>query len=154
MRHEYKLSVKWTGSQGVGTVDYKAYDRSLTISSDGKPDILGSTDPAYRGDPAKWNPEELLLSSLSSCHMLWYLHLCAVNKIVVVDYQDTPTAVMETEKSGAGKFTSAAINPSIVITDPSRIEDAINIHKEAHQKCFIAQSVNFPVEINPEIKAK
>lgn len=154
MRHEYKLSVKWTGNRGAGTVDYKTYDRAHTISSDGKPDLLGSAEPAYRGDAAKWNPEELLLSSLSACHMLWYLHLCAVNKIVVVDYQDTPTAIMETEKSGGGKFTKAAINPLIVITDSSRIEDAKKLHKEAHDKCFIAQSVNFPVEINPEIKAK
>jgi organic hydroperoxide reductase OsmC/OhrA len=153
MDHNYKISVKWTGNTGKGTVEYKAYERSYILSAEGKPNLEGSSDPAFRGDAAKWNPEELLLAALSTCHMLWYLHICATNKIVITQYEDHPVAVMKLETSGAGQFTEATLNPRIVITDAKRIGDAEKLHHEAHEKCFIARSVNFPVKVVPNFIA-
>lgn len=150
MEHEYSITVKWTGNKGQGTKNYQAYERSHTISAKDKPDVLGTSDPAFRGDPKKWNPEELFLSSLSTCHMLWYLHICSTHKIVVTEYTDNPIGIMEVESSGAGAFTKVTLNPTIVITDASRIADAEKLHQEAHEKCFIANSVNFPIEIIPK----
>lgn len=152
--HRYQITMQWEGNTGQGTKDYKSYERSHRLKVEGKSDLLCSSDPAFRGDPTKWNPEELLLGSLSSCHMLWYLHLCAINKIVVWDYRDNPTAVMSVDSSGAGRFIEAILSPSIVITEVDRIADAERLHHEAHQKCFIANSISFPTKINPKISAK
>lgn len=151
--HTYKITLKWTGNSGSGTKDYRSYERSHLVLSEGKPDLSCSSDPAFKGDPTKWNPEELLLSSLSSCHMLWYLHLCSVNKIVVTEYVDRPVGVMTVDASGDGRYKEAILNPSIVITDAARIPDAVKLHHEAHKKCFIANSINFPVQIVPTITA-
>jgi len=149
--HVYQIAVEWTGNSGQGTKDYRAYERSHVIRSPGKPDVAGSSDPLFRGDPTKYNPEELLLASLSSCHMLWYLHLAAESKIVVTEYVDCPTAVMVIEPSGSGHFKEATLQPKIIITDSARLVDAEKLHWEAHQKCFIANSCRFPVQIIPSI---
>lgn len=151
--HHYQLTVTWTGNKGNGTKDYQAYERSHTISVEGKPDLLGTADPMFRGDPKKYNPEELLVAALSSCHMLSYLHLCAVNKIVVTTYIDKPTATMVLE-GGTGHFKEAILHPTITIMDPSRIEDAKKLHHKAHEICFIANSVNFPVNVDPIIRGQ
>lgn len=151
--HLYQVSIRWTGDTGQGTRDYRSYERSFLISSNGKPDLFGSSDPSFRGDPAKYNPEELLLASLSSCHMLWYLHLCAEHKIVVKEYKDQPTALMIVEPSGSGYFKEATLHPVIVIAS-SDVEKAEKLHQEAHKKCFIANSINFPVKIQPSIRGE
>jgi organic hydroperoxide reductase OsmC/OhrA len=151
--HLYQLEVQWTGNSGEGTKDYRSYERSHLISAKNKPTLLGSSDPAFRGDAQKWNPEELLLASLSSCHMLWYLHLCSDNKIVVISYKDEPKATMVVEETGAGSFKEASLQPTIVIVDPSQISLAEKFHEEAHKKCFIANSIKFPVKILPSISS-
>lgn len=147
----YEITVTWTGNTGQGTRDYRSYERAHTVTGPGKPDLVGSSDPKFRGDAKRWNPEELLLASLSACHMLWYLHLCAESKIVVTEYVDRPTGEMVIEASGLGRFKEATMRPSITITDSSRIADAEKLHEEAHKKCFIANSVNFPVKAEPVI---
>lgn len=151
--HSYKVTIEWTGNTGQGTKDYRSYERSHSILSEKKTNLLCSSDPAFRGDPTKWNPEELLLSSLSSCHMLWYLHLCSEKKIVVTKYVDHAVATMAVESTGAGRFQEATLYPIIEITDPSRISEAEKLHEGAHKKCFIANSINFPVKVVASITA-
>lgn len=151
--HHYHMTLTWTGNVGQGTKEYSGYERSLVISCEGKPDLLGSADPVFRGDPTKYNPEELLLAAVSSCHMLSYLHLCADNKIVVTQYKDQPTATMKIEK-GVGKFTEAVLNPVIFITDAAQVELAEKLHHKAHEICFIANSVNFPIHMRPTIQVE
>lgn len=142
--HTYQANVIWTGNKGSHTPSYTAYDRDFTVQIAHKPDLLGSADVPFRGDKTKHNPEDLFLISLSSCHMLWYLHLCADAGILVVEYQDQPTGKMVEDKNG-GHFTSVVLNPKVVITDSSRIDEANKLHEEAHKQCFIANSCNFPV---------
>ena len=136
----------WTGNQGEGTTDYKAYTRHYDIGCDGKPVIKGSADSGYLGDAACHNPEDMLLASLSACHMLWYLHLCAVSKVVVTTYEDHVEGVMETSPDGSGQFTSVTLKPLITITLESDTATAESLHEKANAMCFIARSVNFPVE--------
>lgn len=144
--HTYEVNVNWTGNLGNGTSDYRAFERSHSINAAHKPVIFGSSDPAFRGDASKYNPEELLVASLSSCHMLWYLHLCAVGGVIVVDYQDNAQGVMEETQDGGGHFSSVLLRPQVVVAEPSMIEKAEQLHKDARKKCFIANSVNFKVE--------
>ncbi|MBF9251796.1 OsmC family protein [Pontibacter sp. 172403-2] len=143
--HTYKLTIKWTGNQGKGTLDYSSYERSHIISADNKSDILASSDPTFRGDRTRYNPEELLLASLSSCHMLWFLHLCADNGVIVTDYIDNPVGIMAGTDNGGGKFKEVTLNPVVTVTDQNSIDKLSNLHKKANELCFIANSVNFMV---------
>jgi len=147
-QHNYKLTVKWTGNTGTGTSGYTAYERNHSILVDNKVEILASSDPAFRGDKAKHNPEDLLLASVSSCHMLWYLHLCAVAGIIT-DYIDGATGIMIETANGGGKFTEITLNPTVTITDISMKEKANELHKKANELCFVANSLNFPVYHKP-----
>ncbi|MDO6435385.1 OsmC family protein [Flavitalea sp. BT771] len=148
--HNYATVLTWTGNKGEGTADYKAYDRDYIISVAGKPEIQGSSDPSFRGNRERYNPEELLVASLSSCHMLWYLHLCAVNNIVVVDYRDQAEGVMMEKADGSGYFREVTLRPLVTITDAALVEKAKALHHEANRYCFIASSMNFPVHHQPE----
>ena len=151
-QHEYRIQVAWTGNNGDGTLAYSGYRRDHTISAPGKPVLPGSSDPAFRGDAACYNPEELLVASLSACHMLWYLHLCSEAGVVVTGYQDNARGVMSVNPNGSGAFTAVTLRPRVTITlqsDPVRTQA---LHAEAHRLCFIAASVNFPVHIEPEIE--
>jgi organic hydroperoxide reductase OsmC/OhrA len=152
-KHNYNLSVKWTGNKGTGTSNYRAFDRSHSIIVDNKTEILASSDPAFLGDETRHNPEELLVASLSSCHMLWYLHLCAEAGIIVIDYVDNATGIMVETSNGGGQFTEVTLNPIVTVTKASMIERANEIHKKANELCFIANSVNFPVQHNSISKA-
>ena len=152
-QHNYRLTLKWTGNLGEGTLTYRGYTRDHTISIEGKPDILASSDPSFRGNPQRYNPEEMLLASASSCHMLSYLHLCAVHKIVAVKYSDNPTGTMLESADGSGKFEEIMLNPVIVITEKAMIAKAIELHHDANKLCFIANSLNFPVKHHPAITA-
>ena len=152
--HRYAVSVKWTGNKGTGTSGYKAYERAHEISADGqKPVLPGSSDPTFRGDPARWNPEELLVASLSACHMLWYLHLCSDAKIVVTAYVDQPEGLMEELPDGSGNFQRVILRPKVTIAPGSNVAKARELHAAAHAKCFIARSMNFPVEHEPDVIA-
>ena len=149
--HTYSATVTWTGNRGEGTTNYKAYTRHYDIACDGKPVIKGSADPGYMGDAACHNPEDMLLAALSACHMLWYLHLCAVSKVVVTAYEDTAEGAMQTNPDGSGEFTSVTLKPRITVTPESDLAKAESLHKKANAMCFIARSVNFPVEHDAEI---
>lgn len=152
--HNYRISMVWTGNKGSGTTNYRSYARDHEISVHGKSaPVLCSSDPTFRGDPSRYNPEELLVGSLSSCHMLWFLHLCADAGIVVTEYSDDAAGTMVTQGDGAGEFTKVVLKPRVVITDASRIEEATALHKRAHEMCFIARSVKFPVEHQPVVVA-
>lgn len=144
--HHYRLTVTWTGNTGTGTSHSTAYERSHAIIADKKVEIQGSSDPAFRGDLTKHNPEELLLASLSACHMLWFLHLCSQAGIIVTAYTDHATGTMTEESNGGGKFTEVTLHPHITLTDISKKEAADKLHKQANELCFIANSVNFPVK--------
>jgi organic hydroperoxide reductase OsmC/OhrA len=150
--HQYSIGVQWTGNLGSGTSAYTAYERSHLIVGHNKQSILASSDPAFRGDPLCYNPEELLVASLSSCHMLWYLHLCAEAGVIVVDYKDQAEGTMEEDPAIGGKFTSVTLHPTIAITDLSMIDKANELHHKAHQLCYIANSCNFPINCKPVFK--
>ncbi|HEY9623996.1 MAG TPA: OsmC family protein [Crinalium sp.] len=150
--HQYQVEVRWTGNTGQGTANYRVYERAHDISAAGKPVIPGSSDPAFRGDPTRYNPEELLVASLSTCHMLWYLHLCAEAKIVVTDYQDHPIGIMTETQEGGGQFSDVTLKPIVTIQSDSDLEQAEQLHEKAHHFCFIANSVNFPVRCEPRLQ--
>ena len=150
-QHTYTVQVDWTGNDGEGTKTYSSYRRDHSIAATGKPEIQGSSDPKFRGDAKRYNPEELLVASLSSCHMLWYLHLCAVNHITVLDYRDSAFGMMEEKDDGSGAFIRVELKPTVKISVGDDAIKARALHREAHRCCFIANSVNFPVEIAPEI---
>jgi organic hydroperoxide reductase OsmC/OhrA len=142
--HNYFVNVAWTGNTGNGTSDYRAYRRDHEIRVPGKPPIPGSADPKFRGDSARYNPEELLVGALSTCHMLWYLHLCADSGVVVVSYEDRAEGLMEESRDGNGRFVRVTLHPRVRVT--GSIEQAEALHQRAHEFCFVANSVNFPVE--------
>lgn len=152
--HHYKTTIQWTGNKGTGTSGYIDYERSHTISVENKTTIDGSSDPAFRGDKTKHNPEEMFLSSLSSCHMLWYLHFCSEAGIIVTDYQDEATGIMAETPNGSGHFTEVTLHPTIYVMDDSMIEKAKELHHKASEFCFIANSVNFPVKHIPIVLVK
>jgi organic hydroperoxide reductase OsmC/OhrA len=146
--HEYATTVTWTGNLGSGSSGYREYSRASTIAAAGKPSIEASSDPAFRGDRARWNPEELFVASLSVCHMLWYLHLASAAGVVVTAYVDDASGAME-EDPGGGRFVRVILRPRVTIAPSSDAIRATDLHREAHAKCFIANSVNFPVECEP-----
>lgn len=152
--HHYAVTVEWTGNLGPGTTNYRAYDRRHEITAEAKPPIPGSSDPAFRGDRQRWNPEDMLVASLSACHMLWYLHFCAVNGIVVTAYRDRAEGTMAEDGGGAGRFVSVTLKPEITVEPGADLAKARALHHDAHASCFIANSVNFPVGCAPEIRVE
>ena len=150
-QHQYAVRVEWTGHKGRGTTSYTAYGRDHEISAEGKAPIHGSSDPAFRGDSTRWNPEDLLVASLSACHKLWYLHLCATNRIVVLAYSDDAEGTMVETSDGGGRFVDVCLRPKVLISPESKAAKARALHASAHRLCFIANSVNFPVRHEPEI---
>lgn len=151
-QHTYEVRIDWTGNDGSGTKSYGSYRRDHTIACPGKPVIEGSSDPNFRGDPKRYSPEELLVASLSACHMLWYLHLCAVNKVTVIDYRDDAHGTMEEAANGSGKFVRVELRPVVKTSADSNHDKALALHEEAHRYCFIANSVNFPVEVKATVE--
>lgn len=152
--HHYNITTKWTGNTGSGTSKYNQYSRNHLISGENKShSISGSADSAFLGDPEKYNPEELLLSSISSCHMLWYLHLCASNHVVVTAYFDHAEGVMEELENGSGKFKEVILYPQVTVQNETMTEQALKLHEEAHKMCFIANSCNFKIGHKPSIIA-
>jgi organic hydroperoxide reductase OsmC/OhrA len=150
--HSYHLFLEWTGNRGPGTSGYRDYGRDHTISIKGKAPILGSSDPAFRGNPALHNPEDLLLAAIASCHMLWYLSLCSEKGVIVLKYSDHPVGRMLEKKDGSGHFTEVTLHPQIEVAHEAMIADAERLHQDANQYCFVAASVNFPIHHQPVIK--
>lgn len=147
--HRYRPTVVWTGNTGEGTAGYKAYERAHVISAPGKSDIAGSSDASFRGDASRWNPEDLFVVSASTCHMLWYLHLCATNGVIVLDYRDEPEGLMIEEPSGSGAFTRILLRPQVRLAAASNEAKARELHHEAHRMCFIANSVKCEIATEP-----
>jgi organic hydroperoxide reductase OsmC/OhrA len=146
-KHAYRTSLHWSAARGEGTVNYRSYSRNFTIGAQSKAPIEGSSDPAFRGDGSRYNPEELLVASLSSCHMLWYLHLCAINGIVVTEYRDQAEGFMNENDDGSGEFARVVLRPSVTLREASGESKARELHHQAHRLCFIARSVKFPVDV-------
>lgn len=151
--HKYQIYLEWTGNIGQGTKSYMTYERSHQIIIDKKVPLWCSSDPSFRGDPTKHNPEELLVSALSSCHMLWFLHLCSEKGIVVLEYSDDAEGEMTENPDGSGQFVAVTLKPRVVIEDSNHLFLAGALHSEANKRCFIARSVNFPVYHVPECVA-
>ena len=149
--HHYAVTIQWTGNTGSGTISYRSYERQHEIAAPLKPPIPGSSDPFFHGDPARWNPEELLVAALSACHQLAYLHLCADAGIVVVAYSDRAEGTMLQTPDGGGHFETVTLHPHVTIAPGSDAAKAHDLHHAAHTLCFIANSVNFPVLCEPEI---
>ncbi len=149
--HRYSVTVRWRGNRGSGTSSYAAYARDHEIAAKGKSGIAGSSDPQFRGDGARWSPEELLVASLCACHQLWYLHLAADAGVVVTDYVDDAEGVMDEHADGAGRFRRVVLRPVVTVAAGSDVARAESLHHLAHEKCFIANSVNFPVICEPTI---
>jgi organic hydroperoxide reductase OsmC/OhrA len=149
--HRYHVSVEWTGNTGTGTTGYRDYGRNHQVTAEGKSAIAGSADAAFRGDKLRWNPEELLVAALSACHQLAYLHLCAVAGVVVLAYEDRAEGTMRETLDDAGEFVRVVLRPKVTIAQGSDAATAHALHSEAHAKCFIASSVNFPVEHEAQI---
>ena len=147
--HTYEVTVTWTGNSGAGTASYRGYERTHEIGVAGKPIIPGSSDPAFRGDGARYNPEEMLVASLSSCHMLWYLHLCSAEGIVVSAYQDIAEGVMIEDAGGGGRFREVVLQPEITVGSGTDLARARALHGVAQARCFIANSINFAVRHEP-----
>lgn len=146
--HHYTTRTVWTGNRGAGTANYRAYDRDHEITAPGvAPPIPGSSDPAFRGDPARYNPEQLFLASLSACHMLWFLHLASAANLVVTAYTDEAAGVMTETADGGGRFTSVTLRPQVTLADSARAAEIPALHERAHGLCFLANSVNFPVVV-------
>jgi organic hydroperoxide reductase OsmC/OhrA len=153
-QHHYQLSLTWTGNTGQGTRNYSSYSRTHILSISGKPLLYGSADPAFRGDRDQYNPEELFLASIASCHMLWYLHLCSEAGVIVLDYKDDPIAIMDENEDGSGRFASVSLQPHVLVAAESMSERAYTLHNKAHLFCFIANSCNFPIYHNPSVGTK
>jgi organic hydroperoxide reductase OsmC/OhrA len=151
-QHTYDCTITWTGNRGTGTSSYRDYSRDYTIAAPGKAaELLGSSDPAFRGDAKRYNPEDLLVASLSGCHMLSYLHLAAMAGVVVIAYRDDAVGVMSEDKEKGGFFVRVTLRPQVTIAAGSDAAKARELHEPAHAKCFIANSVNFPVLCEPTI---
>ena len=157
--HSYTVDVTWTGAGETGTTTYTAYSRDHDVAIPGRPVIAGSADPAFRGNPERSSPEQLFVAALSECHMLWFLHLAANVGVVVVGYRDAAVGTMRVESAGAGQFTDVVLRPRVTIRSPvvgpgdddEPVTDArlAAIHQKAHDHCFLARSVNFPVLLEP-----
>lgn len=152
--HQYRTTLRWTGNLGKGTVNYRAYGRNYEVFGEGKGStISGSSDRHFRGDATRYNPEELLVASLSACHMLAYLHLCAVHQVVVTGYEDAASGTMEESPDGSGRLTAVVLRPVVTITPESDDAKAQSLHSDANRLCFIANSVNFPVTHEASVRS-
>lgn len=152
--HIYQTDITWTGNLGTGTDHYRNYSRDYEIKIAHKPIIAGSADPAFRGDSSRYNPEELLLSSIATCHLLWYLHLCADHGVIVEAYTDHATGTMEELSNGSGHFTEIVLHPIVTVSNETMVAAAKELHEKANKMCFIANSVKFPIRHHAEIIVK
>ena len=150
--HSYPIHMRWTGNTGQGTREYRSYERAHEYSVEGKPIIPGSADPNFRGDRTRYNPEELLVMSISSCHMLWYLHLCAESKVEVIGYVDDAMGTMVETADTGGHFVEVVLRPVVTLAAGHDVALAGSLHDRAHHLCFVANSVNFPVRCEPTIR--
>ncbi|AWW29953.1 OsmC family peroxiredoxin [Echinicola strongylocentroti] len=150
--HHYQTLIEWTGNTGMGTRGYLAYQRNFDVTTEGKAQIAGSADPHFRGDKSRHNPEELFLASIASCHMLWYLHLCAEAGVSVVNYEDHAEGIMQENKNGSGQFNEVVLYPVVTVENEDMKTKAMLLHEEAQKHCFIANSCNFNIRHKPVVR--
>lgn len=151
MESGYSVQLEWKGDRGQGTLDYRGYDRHFELFGGELPRLPGSSVPMFRGDADRYNPEQLLLGALSACHMLWYLHLCADAGVVVTDYEDAAHGT-SVDNGRGGRFDAAVLRPVVTVTSAAMVEQAIELHTDAHSMCLIAASVAFPVRHEPTVR--
>lgn len=154
MEHHYRIRAAWTGNRGAGTTGFRDYDRLVTLQATGKPDLLASSDKPFRGDPSRWNPEDLLLAALAECHLLSYLHAAVTAGVVVTAYHDDATALLVQGPGNGGRFAEATLRPQVTVAEAAMVPAATQAHGPAHEWCFIAASVNFPIHIQPQVVAE
>lgn len=145
--HRFVAEVRWTGDRGSGTSGPRDFGRDHVVSIAGKPDILGSAARAFHGDVDRWNPEEMLLAALAQCHLLSFLYVATRAGVVVTAYEDAAEGILETSPDGSGRFREAVLRPRVEYATPPA--DSVALHAEAHRLCFIANSVNFAVRVEP-----
>jgi organic hydroperoxide reductase OsmC/OhrA len=148
-RHGYQVDVVWTGNTGQGTSSYRSYERTHEVRAAGKDAIGASADPVFLGDADRYNPEELLVASLSQCHMLWFLHLAADCGVVVTGYHDQARGILAENPDGSGQFEAVELAPEVTVADRASVDVAEALHERAHELCYIAKSVTFPVNCTP-----
>lgn len=148
----YTAQLRWLGNRGDGTAAYESYGREYRVRINGKADLLGSADPAFRGDPGLHNPEELLLIALASCHMLAYLALCARAGVRVLEYADDSSGTLALDGKGGGQMAEVVLCPRATVAQEADRTRAAALHDEAHARCFIASSCNFPVRHEPTVR--
>ena len=149
--HRYRVTATWTGDRGKGTTGYRDYARDVKIEIGGKPLLLASADKPFRGDPSRWNPEDMLVAALSQCHLLSYLHACVTAGVVVTAYRDEASGLMVEDGHNGGSFVEVVLRPHVTVADASMVDAAKRAHEQAHKWCFIARSVNFPVRHEPKV---
>lgn len=152
-QHHFEINVNWTGNRGTGTSGYKAYGRDHSVTAVGLPTLLGSADRVFHGDRDRWNPEQLLITALSQCHMLSYLHVAASHGVVITKYEDSASGTLVMNADGSGQISLVTLHPDIAVAEPAMEALALSLHAEAASKCFIARSVNFPVHHEPGVLA-
>ncbi len=152
--HICSVTVTWTGNRGSGTSAYGAYSRDHVIEAIDKRPIEGSSDPAFRGDSSRYSPEDLLVAAISACHMLWYLHLCADAGIIVVAYADSAVGVLEMAPDGSGRIAGVTLRPEVMVQAGADLDRARRLHETATHKCFVANSVAFPIAFEPTIQVE
>ena len=151
MNHEYQARLVWDGNTGAGTRSYSTYGREYHIAIAGKPDLRGTADPAFRGKPHLHNPEDLFLASVSACHMLTYLALCARQGVNVLSYEDDATGTLVTDRAGGGVFSEIILRPAVVVAEEESRSTAETLHDAAHEHCFIASSCRVPIHCRPTV---
>jgi organic hydroperoxide reductase OsmC/OhrA len=146
----YHAKLVWSGAANGSTQSVETYSREFRVEFEGKPALRGSADPAFHGDPALYNPEDLLMAALASCHMLSYLAVCAHARVVVVSYEDAALGTVA-RRDGKVKFVDVLLRPRVVLEPGSDVDKAMALHGKAHNICVIVNSVNFPVRHEAEI---
>jgi organic hydroperoxide reductase OsmC/OhrA len=144
-KHLFKAKLNWFSAKKEEVSTSKIYSKSHTVTIEGKPILNVSAAKAFKGDPTLYNPEDLLLSSIVSCHMMSYLYVCAQNGIEVLSYTDNAEATLEVSDNGSGRFIEVRLYPKVVIKQKEKIAEALRLHQKANELCFMANSCNFPV---------
>ena len=151
VEHHYATMIEWLGNRGTGTSGYRDYGREVILTAEGKHPIEGSADRTFHGNAERWNPEDMLIASLSQCHLLSYLHVAVSRGVVVTAYTDNAVGTMEQTPDGGGHFVSVTLRPIVTVASAEMVPAAVDAHHEASKKCFIANSVNFLVLHEPKV---
>jgi organic hydroperoxide reductase OsmC/OhrA len=143
-KHVFASTLTWTG--GPSTRDY------VVRTADGA-EIAGSAPVMFKGDGTRASPEDMTVAALSACQMLTYLAFCARKGITVVAYEDRAEGTLDRVGPGKIKFVDVVLRPRVRVADAKDVAAAAALHHDAHEACFVANSVNFPVRVEPAVTA-